>query len=109
MALFWWFGLGFACLSSFVGWVCVDCDLVDGCLVCGLGWVVVEFGFVFNGDSVLGVCYVVCLRGLLAWWVVLVLFLVFGLVCGFECLVGIVTCVVLDGFTVGLIWLRLLT
>lgn len=37
----------------------------------------------------------------------LVLFLVFGLVCDFECLVGIVTCVVLDGFTVGLVCVAL--
>lgn len=48
----------------------------------------------------------ICLRGGW-WWVVLVLFLVFGWVCGFECLVGIVTCVILDGFTVGLVWVAL--
>lgn len=35
------------------------------------------------------------------------LLLVFGLICGFECLVGTVTCVVLDGFTVGLVWVAL--
>lgn len=48
--------IGFVCLSSFAGWVCVDCDLDDGGLVCGVGWVLVGFGFVFAGDGVLGVC-----------------------------------------------------